>query len=439
MSVYSVKGRGWRYDFTHKGERYTEAWFKTKTEAKTAEVEKRKELKNPQLEPAAPTDTDFLDLVNQRLDHVKAYNSSKHYSDYQAMAKRWTKLWGRRSCSEITTGDVKQHLLRRREVSAYTANQDLRCLRAAFNFGMNNNIITVNPTQGIRFFPVDRRRKYIPPKEDVVKAISVGNAEEQQYLWTIVLTAGRVSEINKLTWDDVDLNRRVVTLWTRKRKGGNREPRNVPMVSKLFEIMRDRHASRHPEMPWVFWHTYWDRKGRQWVSGPFKDRKSLMAKVCEKSSVKYFRYHALRHLTASILDDLGAQMGSIQKILGHKNRSTTEIYLHSIGDAERRAMESLENSEFLPPDLGLDRKDPTNMPLPYWNRRVARPSYEVLKVEVGDMGYAGTGRKYGVSDNAVRKWLKAYEREAKTSNPSRKKSHTDSHTAAVPKKKGLPN
>ena len=28
MSVYSVKGKGWRYDFTLKGIRYTEAWFK---------------------------------------------------------------------------------------------------------------------------------------------------------------------------------------------------------------------------------------------------------------------------------------------------------------------------------------------------------------------------------------------------------------------------
>ena len=47
MSVYSVKGKGWRYDFTHKGTRYTETWFETKRAAIEAEVEKRKELKNP--------------------------------------------------------------------------------------------------------------------------------------------------------------------------------------------------------------------------------------------------------------------------------------------------------------------------------------------------------------------------------------------------------
>jgi hypothetical protein len=64
MSVYFVKGKGWRYDFTLKGTRYTEAWFKTKTKAKQAEAEKRKELKNPHQYPEMPTDMAFLDLVN---------------------------------------------------------------------------------------------------------------------------------------------------------------------------------------------------------------------------------------------------------------------------------------------------------------------------------------------------------------------------------------
>lgn len=40
------------------------------------------------------------------------------------------------------------------------------------------------------------------------------------------------------------------------------------------------------------------------------------------------------------------------------------------------------------------------------NRKVERPSIEQIKQDVVNLGYRGTGRKYGVSDNAVRKWLK---------------------------------
>lgn len=52
-------------------------------------------------------------------------------------------------------------------------------------------------------------------------------------------------------------------------------------------------------------------------------------------------------------------------------------------------------------------------------RRVRRPSYERLLAEVNEVGYSVVGRRYGVSDNAVRKWLKQSERSApaRTVNP----------------------
>jgi hypothetical protein len=43
-------------------------------------------------------------------------------------------------------------------------------------------------------------------------------------------------------------------------------------------------------------------------------------------------------------------------------------------------------------------------------RKVARPSREVLLQQIEEMGYTKTGQLYGVSDNAVRKWLKSQER-----------------------------
>ena len=70
-----------------------------------------------------------------------------------------------------------------------------------------------------------------------------------------------------------------------------------------------------------------------------------MKSLCRKAGVQYFRFHALRHFGASMLDHANVPIGSIQRILGHENRTTTEIYLHSIGDAEREAMDVL-NSQF---------------------------------------------------------------------------------------------
>lgn len=41
-------------------------------------------------------------------------------------------------------------------------------------------------------------------------------------------------------------------------------------------------------------------------------------------------------------------------------------------------------------------------------RRVVRPSKNQLLIDIQKLGYCGTGRKYGVSDNAIRKWMKKY-------------------------------
>ena len=42
------------------------------------------------------------------------------------------------------------------------------------------------------------------------------------------------------------------------------------------------------------------------------------------------------------------------------------------------------------------------------SRKVDRPSFEDLKEDINNLGYSGTGRKYGVSDNSIRKWIKNY-------------------------------
>ena len=68
-----------------------------------------------------------------------------------------------------------------------------------------------------------------------------------------------------------------------------------------------------------------------------------MTTLCRKAGVRYFRFHAFRHFGASMLERDQASIGDIQRILGHESRTTTEIYLHSIGESERRAMSIFDN------------------------------------------------------------------------------------------------
>jgi integrase len=81
---------------------------------------------------------------------------------------------------------------------------------------------------------------------------------------------------------------------------------------------------------------------REFYGKPFRHRLQFMRRLCEKTDVKSFGFHAIRHLTASTLFKLGYEIGVIQTVLRHRSPNTTERYLRSIGlERVREALEGL--------------------------------------------------------------------------------------------------
>ena len=151
----------------------------------------------------------------------------------------------------------------------------------------------------------------------------------------------RMGEINRLTWDDVNFEKRYITLYTRKKKGGHLTPRDIHMGNKLYDILWNRYQARDKDKPWVFWQVYWTHTGEV-KEGPFTYRSKILKTLCKKAGVKDFRYHAMRHFGASLLKEAGVPETAIQGNLGHEKLSTTHLYLQSLGDSEREAMEVLD-------------------------------------------------------------------------------------------------
>ena len=246
-----------------------------------------------------------------------------------------------RHCTRHGSGFI----LKRSKVSANTANKEIRYLRATFNFGIKEGLISCNPTKGIAFLPVDYQVKFVPEVGHVQKLIQAAQADQWlrdrfpdtcDYICVLWETLGRMGEINNLTWSDVNLDQRFVILYTRKKKGGDRKPRKIPMTQKLSQILSRRYESRDILNPWVFWNPT--------TGKPYKERKKFMKRLCGMAGIPYFRFHALRHSGASIMENANVSVGSIQKFLGHENRSTTEIYLHNLSETERRAVDIYEKA-----------------------------------------------------------------------------------------------
>lgn len=80
---------------------------------------------------------------------------------------------------------------------------------------------------------------------------------------------------------------------------------------------------------------------------------------------------------------------------------------HCAKNKSKKNLKKLENGFGVNDDVDFRKiKTKENVLAKFNRRKVERPPYEQLIVEIETLGYSGTGRKYGVSDNAIRKWVK---------------------------------
>ena len=97
---------------------------------------------------------------------------------------------------------------------------------------------------------------------------------------------------------------------------------------------------------------------------------------------------------------------------------------HCGRNVNRRRQCATCGSEFIPADAKqryCSRRcgslSPASRAAHVKRRLVARPPYEQLVAEVAATNWSAVGRKYGVSDNAIRKWVRDYEREQASVEP----------------------
>ena len=226
--------------------------------------------------------------------------------------------------SGITPMLAAEHLGRQaRSRSGYSANTDRKNLRVAWVWGVNMlSMPESNPFARVPKFGEIRKPRYIPPAGDVHKvlAVAASDAETHAFLLTALHAAARRGEIVRLLWEDIDFARRTIVLRTRKRRGGTMESDILPMTAALCDgYMVLRQARRGAHGP--IYGPEWQRNGR---------KTQIMWTLCATAGVPRFGVHSLRHLAASMMDEAGLPLSTIQAVLRYRSSTTTAIYLHNL-------------------------------------------------------------------------------------------------------------
>ncbi|MDP3729914.1 MAG: tyrosine recombinase XerC [Candidatus Omnitrophota bacterium] len=216
--------------------------------------------------------------------------------------------------------------LRGRNYSKRTIARKLASLRSFFKFLYREGHIKANPITAISSPKLDKK---LPKFLDIAKVTKLimspdvktpSGLRDRAILETLYSCGIRVSELVGLDMEKIDFISGVI-----KVLGKGRKERMVPIGDMALDSIRKYAEGRSPsakEKKAVFLNS---RGGR------LTDRS--VRRVVDKhihacSSEEKISPHSLRHSFATHLLDRGADLRSVQELLGHMNLSTTQIYTH---------------------------------------------------------------------------------------------------------------
>ncbi|BDQ35436.1 hypothetical protein JCM14722_29780 [Pseudodesulfovibrio portus] len=255
--------------------------------------------------------------VEEKKRHIKKFAKyvAKSYPPEQLLVEQVTIELARNFIAHIQKAKTNK-----------TANRYLRNLKACWNWNIKQGENIGNPFSKIEKYPEEVYVKKVPSTQDVVSVIMAADRFQADFLQLLLQTAARPGEIRKLKWEDVFFDRKMIRLWTRKRKGGGMTPRPALMTPTMREIL-DRRWKDRKNSPWVFTDpATGDRYERS-----AKELREMTRRLCDKAGVPYFDMYSLRHYVSQRVIDSGkANPVDIQKLLGHQRLTTTDNYIRSL-------------------------------------------------------------------------------------------------------------
>lgn len=204
--------------------------------------------------------------------------------------------------------------------TAATVNRYLAALSHMFTIAVKEwGWIAENPLSKVTKLKEPRGRvRYLLEDEREALLKSCGESDNP-YLYRVVVlalsTGARKMELLGLRWDDVDINRRTITLHHTK----NNERRVLPLEGHALDLMKEHTKIRRIDTSLVFP----SRKGIKPM-----DIRQPWATALKRAEIEDFRFHDLRHSAASYLAMNGASLAEIAEVLGHKTLQMVRRYAH---------------------------------------------------------------------------------------------------------------
>lgn len=231
--------------------------------------------------------------------------------------------------------------LKERRYAPTTVARKVAAIKSFFGFLVAEGILRDNPTRGVTSPKVG---KSLPKPisvsqvrlllEQPAKLSTLEAKRDRAMLELLYATGMRVSELVSLNLADIDTEGGYVRCF-----GKGHKERLIPIHSQAARVLKEYLAEGRPHLTHDSEEKalFLNRRGERLTRQGFWQKLKGYAKSAELGTE--ITPHTLRHSFATHMLSGGADLRSVQELLGHANISTTQVYTHLTTDHIRRAYE----------------------------------------------------------------------------------------------------
>ncbi len=247
----------------------------------------------------------------------------KRYSEntiviYKEQIVRFFNYYPKTNPLQLTDENVKEYvlfLLTKKKISFSYQKQVISAIKFYFEKVLRRETKKY-------YFDIPKKNEQKLPivlsKLEVKQIIDCTNNLKHKAILSTIYSAGlRLSEVVNLKISDIDSERKLIYI----RSGKGKKDRTTILSKELILMLRKYYKEYKPKA-WLF----------EGIDGGQYSKSSVQEifyKALKRSNIdKKVSVHTLRHSFATHLLEQGEDLRYIQKILGHKNSKTTEIYTH---------------------------------------------------------------------------------------------------------------
>lgn len=282
--------------------------------------------------------------IRKFLEHVEVgkNQSVKTIENYNHYLTRFLEWYGDKKPNQINLNDIHKYRLylnryeddRGRTLGIKTQNYHIIALRAFLKYLIKNDIPTLPPEKiDLQKIP-ERTVEYLDREElerlfAAIPRNKIKGLRDRAIVETLYSTGLRVSELVSLNRSQVDLKRKEFMV-----RGKGKKPRIVFLSDRACKFIEEYLKQRHDNFDPLFINHGRARKGDDITLGEKRRLTTVSVQNIVRGAalkagiIKKVTPHVLRHSFATELLINGADIRSVQEMLGHSSITTTQIYTH---------------------------------------------------------------------------------------------------------------